>query len=122
MLKKIVGERLRIILGIQRQKDFAFDLDETPQTVNNYLSGLRFPSEEFLLKLVEKKNVNLNWLIAGKGDMFLKEKDNIVAYESITALVGMKNLTDQFVHKVAETIKEYNEKTKNLEQRKKSKK
>jgi transcriptional regulator with XRE-family HTH domain len=122
MLKIIVGERLRIILGMDRQKDFAASLDESPQTINNYLSGIRFPSEDFMLKLVKIKRVNLNWFIAGEGEVYLKEQKNIEAIESIPALIGMKNLTDQFMYKVSETVAEYNKKSKELKERKKTKK
>ena len=37
----------------------------------SYEHGDRKPSLEFLQNLVCKMNVNLNWIIAGTGDMFI---------------------------------------------------
>jgi transcriptional regulator with XRE-family HTH domain len=122
MLKYSFGARLRVALGMQSQKDFAEEIGITPQTLNNYISGLSFPSEETLYKIAKLKKINIHWLITGDGDTYILEGLNTNAVESISTLIGMKNLTDQFIGKVAETVTEYNAKAKNFEKRKKSKK
>ena len=43
---------------------------------SSYERGDRKPSFELLEKLVEKFNVNLNWLIAGNGNTFIEDEKN----------------------------------------------
>ena len=57
--------RLREIVGPNVSK-FARMIGEHRQTVDNYLLG-RMPRAEFLIKLVEKKDININWVLTGKG-------------------------------------------------------
>ena len=60
-----IKTRLRGIVGPNLSK-FARTIGEHRQTVDNYLLG-RMPRAEFLKKLAEKKNININWLLTGKG-------------------------------------------------------
>ena len=65
------------------QKEFAVKLNINPLTYVNYERGDRKPPYEILIKLFSEYNVNLNWLIADKGEMFNNtqqfnaEKDNL---------------------------------------------
>lgn len=121
-LKKEVGARLRAILGMESQKDFARALDVSPQRLNDYLAGRNFPSEEFLYRLAKVRDVNLHWLVTGDGEVYVDEAKNVSEIEKMSALVGMKNLMDQFSDKVAEAVQEYQTKTKQLEERTEAKK
>ena len=60
------------------QEEIADETNITYRAYTSYERGDRKPSFEFLVKLVEKYNVNLNWLIAGKGEMF-----NAPQYEDV---------------------------------------
>lgn len=60
------------------QEEIADETNITYRAYTSYERGDRKPSFEFLVKLVEKYNVNLNWLIAGKGEMF-----NALQYEDV---------------------------------------
>ena len=57
--------RLREILGPNVSK-FARMIGEKRQNIDNYLKG-RMPRAAFLIKLAQKKNININWLLTGKG-------------------------------------------------------
>ncbi len=64
------------------QEDMANQTGTTYRAYTSYERGDRKPSFEFLEKLVQNFDVNLNWLIANKGETFIyniKEKtsDNI---------------------------------------------
>ncbi|TKJ34167.1 hypothetical protein CEE39_02735 [bacterium (candidate division B38) B3_B38] len=57
--------RLQEIVGSNISK-FARMIGENRQTIDNYLLG-RMPRGAFLKKLAEKFNININWLLTGKG-------------------------------------------------------
>ena len=71
-----LGKRLRTVrerLGMT-QKEFAKFLNVGIATVQRYEREERIPSGEFLKLLLDKCNVNINWLLTGEGKMFLEEK------------------------------------------------
>lgn len=55
------------------QSDFALKLGISPRAYVNYERGERKPPYEVLIQLYETLDVNLNWLITGKGEMFNKQ-------------------------------------------------
>lgn len=52
------------------QKEFAVKLGINPLTYANYERSERKPPYEMLVKLSDDFDVNLNWLINNKGEMF----------------------------------------------------
>ncbi len=56
------------------QNEFALKLGITTRSYINYERGERKLPFELLEKLCNDYNVNLNWLIAGKGEMFIPPK------------------------------------------------
>ena len=61
----------QIRLGLKMsQKDFAREIDVVQQQLSKYERGENKPSTEFLIKLIEKMDVNINWLLTGYGNMF----------------------------------------------------
>jgi TolB-like protein/Flp pilus assembly protein TadD/transcriptional regulator with XRE-family HTH domain len=61
-LKKIVGDNVA---------QFARELGIHRQTLDNYLKG-RIPKADFLNRLAKAKNININWLLMGVGETYLK--------------------------------------------------
>jgi transcriptional regulator with XRE-family HTH domain len=59
------------------QTKLANELGTSQTVIFRYEKGERVPDVIFLEKLQNKFNVNLNWLINGKGEMFIN--DNIVS-------------------------------------------
>ena len=53
------------------QTELATILNISRQRVNNIVTGRQFFSKEQQIILCKKYNVNLNWLIAGIGEMFI---------------------------------------------------
>lgn len=53
-------------------------LDMSAGTLTGYERGVRTPTVPFFILLYEKLNVNLNWLVSGKGEMF-----NAPTYEQV---------------------------------------
>ena len=60
-------ERAKIALGVDTDRAFAIKLDLKPTTISGYKSrGGTVPLEQ-CIKISEMTNVDLNWLITGKG-------------------------------------------------------
>jgi transcriptional regulator with XRE-family HTH domain len=73
------SERLRVFLkekGINRPSEFASVCGFNHQTATNYFKGIREPTLSQIDKISQGfKDLNLQWLITGKGNMFLDVSD-----------------------------------------------
>ena len=58
------------------QHEFANDLEITKQAVSNIETGKSAPSLSVLEKLLEKYNINLNYIISGIGPIYLVNDEN----------------------------------------------
>ena len=67
-------------LGLNK-KTFALEIDVTIRTLHNYMYNNRIPNGENLIKIKERFNVDINWLLTGEGDMFLDSNPVIVLSE-----------------------------------------
>ncbi|MFC0323230.1 helix-turn-helix domain-containing protein [Gallibacterium melopsittaci] len=73
-----ISERLKLLCSQQgwRIKDFA-ELTGLPyRTAQGYISGDREPNSDGMTILVEKLNININWLLTGKGVMFIDPEES----------------------------------------------
>ncbi len=73
------GEKLilmRETLGFN-QNDFAEKIELAPQSLSRYEKNKVKPSIEFIEKLTNMFSVNSNWLINGKGNIFIENNENI---------------------------------------------
>lgn len=82
--------RKTLMLG---QKEFAVKLGINPLTYVNYERGDRKPPYEMLIKLSNDFDVNLNWLINNKGEMFNAQQPSAS--------------DDELEQKVVEVMKKY---------------
>ncbi len=80
-----IGERLRTFAetGFRTITEFAYAIGSSPQNVYKYFKTDREPSAVVMKRLVEA-GCNLNWLVAGDGEMFA---DNS-AGEALRAKLG----------------------------------
>ncbi len=73
------GERLvdvREYLGFN-QLSFAQKLDLAPQSLSRYEKNKVKPSIELLKKLLNKFEININWILTGDGEKLLKSELSI---------------------------------------------
>jgi len=68
---KRIAARLAQIRGGRSQRSFALSLGVNQQNINRYERGT-IPSAEFLTILLLKERVNINWLLTGKGNKYLR--------------------------------------------------
>ncbi len=71
-------------------------------TLQHYLSGRSEPGTENLQKIVIKFDINLNWLLTGEGEMFLK-KGEIVDIKD-TSLLNIIQFLKDFWSKASEKV------------------
>jgi len=76
-------------LGI-RKMEFAEAVGISTGNLSDWLRGKTEPSAKAFARIHEKYNVNLNWLIVGKGPMFYEAKANVMAEERTAYAVKKK--------------------------------
>lgn len=88
-----VGSRLKKIRQIKKLTQQALGdlINVSKQAVANVESGHSNPSLDFISKLIENLNINSNWLITGKGEMFNPLKYEEIKDEIIAQVQKMLN-------------------------------
>lgn len=85
-MKTIISERLSQIikeLGINKNK-LAIELGYKNSVIGNVVNQRNLPSFDFLLRLKQFENrINMNWLIAGEGTIFVDENKNSDDHEKL---------------------------------------
>lgn len=68
-----IGQRFKTLLFKLdlTAKKLANELNIAQSTVSKFISEDTLPSAKVLIPLGEKLNVNINWLLFGKGEMFI---------------------------------------------------
>lgn len=64
------------------QVEFGNRLGVKGNTITNYETGLRSPSNSVILSICKEFNVNEEWLRTGEGEMFTLQEDEEAAYVS----------------------------------------
>jgi len=85
-------ERLNNVLNDRKQTPWGKSLGFTSASISHIFSGGRIPGPEFLQAICRAENVNLNWLLSGKGKPF-----NVTYIQSAKSFVVYVNtmLTDE---------------------------
>jgi transcriptional regulator with XRE-family HTH domain len=87
-----LGERLKLIRGTTTQKAFAAELGIHENSVSN-AERRHTATQEYLLRIAEVRNVNLHWLLTGRGTMRMDEAEASLLQEKLTvALVDALRL------------------------------
>lgn len=58
------------------QKELSDITGKSVRTVQYYLDGVRSPDASFLEILLKNFNLNINWLLTGQSEMYIKEEIN----------------------------------------------
>lgn len=78
-----LGERLRFVRGAESQKAFAAALGVHENTVSN-AERRNSATQEYLLRIADERNVNLHWLLTGRGTMRLEDPDGSLLAEKLS--------------------------------------
>lgn len=79
-----IGIRIKNIRNILKmsQEEFAKGLNVTKQAISNIENTKSAPGIALLDKLLQKYEVNLNYVISGIGDIFIKQEKSNEALKS----------------------------------------
>ena len=100
-----IGKRIKEIrLSLHMTAiELAKELCIPVRTVGSYERNEAQPGAKFLAKLVEKYQVNVNWLLSGKGNMFTSKKTELdINY--IADLQERLNLTSEEIEGLIELL------------------
>ena len=67
------------------KKKFAEILKVTPSYIDRWINQGILPSAKQLTNIHDKLKININWLLTGEGEMFIKKESPLTVHE---ALVG----------------------------------
>ena len=70
--KMILGNRIRYIRDSLSQPKFAKKIGVTRNTVSGYENNSIVPAGRALLQIHKIFGININWLLTGEGDPYLK--------------------------------------------------
>ncbi len=100
-----INLRLKEVLKIKELniKQFSEQLEMPYRTVQNYLLNERDPNAEALVKISQKMNVNLNWLLLNEGYMFKNSINENKLTEQETKLIENYRLMTDEVKEVFDT-------------------
>lgn len=73
-------KKLRFELKLSA-RELAEKLGVSTGSIQNYEVSKREPNYNFMLLLCELLNVNLNWFVTGKGDMFIGTQNEALKQE-----------------------------------------
>ena len=96
-MKTKIGKRIR---GFRRflcmsQKEFGQKIGLSYQHISRYEQGKITPSGEVLAKICESYNINLNWLLIGKGFAENESLPNKLAHVDIFTSIGAGHQTKE---------------------------
>jgi hypothetical protein len=77
-----LGERLRLVRGADTQKAFAAALGVHENSVAN-AERRSSATQDYLVRVGEVRNINLHWLLTGRGAMRLEDPDGSLLQEKI---------------------------------------
>jgi len=73
---KNILERLKIYFKANNNKELAKKIGVNYQTLNTWIKRNKIPYE-LLHEIGQNENISLDWLLTGKGEMFLKDNPKI---------------------------------------------
>jgi len=73
-IKKKIGSRIKAVISMLNisLKEAAEQAEVPYPSLQNWVRGRYYPGSDFLLWLAEK-GVNINWILTGKGEIFLHD-------------------------------------------------
>lgn len=63
-------------------KDFAKTLNKTSSYFSQYFKKGNSFGSDLLKEIADKHNININWLLTGRGNMLVDSKDNVEIVDS----------------------------------------
>jgi len=107
---KLIGNRLKLLRGKIRQREFSKKLGISLSAYQRYEHGDRLPTLDILYKISMACDVNLQWLIKGRGEKKREKDEFVVAIDNLDYIFerGSFDLID-FILEVLELAVKYSQ-------------
>jgi transcriptional regulator with XRE-family HTH domain len=79
---KNIGERIKYIRGSLTQPEFGKKLGVGRNNVYTWESNKSMPIAEILLQIYKEYGVNINWLLSGEGEPYIKKSKRSIVVGS----------------------------------------
>lgn len=89
-------KKLRLKLN-KSQYDMAQMLELSPNGYSNYELGKRYPTSDTLCKFTQLWGINLNWLLADLGTMYLKG-NTLSKTDNLPVITNIKHFSNRIIH------------------------
>ena len=102
MTDKPILDRLLLLIDEftkGNKKKFAERLEISPTSINSWINEGYLPRTEHLANIQEKLGVNLNWLLTGEGEMFVKKEASLTVHEAF-AVYGYNLKEREYIDKL----------------------
>ncbi|OGI19760.1 MAG: hypothetical protein A2287_01715 [Candidatus Melainabacteria bacterium RIFOXYA12_FULL_32_12] len=98
----MLGNRLKEFRLFKKltQQELAQKLNTSSGYISEIEANKKMPGSEFLLALLKEYKININWLLAGEGEMFDVASSNNISIK----LQERYNLNDQEVELISELL------------------
>jgi len=75
--------------------ELAKEIDISQSTLNNVVNGNNLPSAKLLIELATKKNLSIDWLLLGEGEMFRKKIEDIQEVSGKLSITKLRDLLER---------------------------
>ncbi|MBI3582410.1 MAG: hypothetical protein HY096_00485 [Nitrospinae bacterium] len=115
MTSKAFVDRLRLIikeLAEEKQTKFAKLINTYQANVGRWINPKiqSFPDERHLAAIQKHLGVNLNWLLTGEGEMFVKKEAPLAVHEALAGY-GFNSKEREYIDKLIKILRTKQDKT-----------
>lgn len=94
---KAFALRLIETAGSDKPADISSLFDISYQAAKNYVNGKRLPDSRVLLRIAEKTEISIHWLLTGEGEKYVDDstkEELLTIAEKLSALIGKEFMSE----------------------------
>lgn len=108
MTTQTIRDRILLLIKLladDTKRRLAEMLEVSPSNIDAWINRDYAPQKEHLLKFHNKLNINLNWLLAGEGEMFVKKDQPLMVSEAL-AEYGYDKEEREYIQKLIQIFRD----------------
>jgi len=98
------------LLADDTKRRLAEMLGVTPTHIDGWINRSSIPGGEQLQKFHDKLNVNINWLLTGEGEMFVRKEAPLAVHEALAGY-GYNSEEREYIDKLIKILRTKQDKT-----------
>lgn len=116
----LLGRNISVVRNGREYREFAEWLSTEgkidPGNISKYEKNKVKPSYEFFLALT-KRNINLNWLLTGEGEMYMNNKTDSELAKTVRQLQDSLSEKNQIIEQIKGLLSKNNAETSKIKQK-----